>query len=169
MRTEIIGEISINVNDLIFNDDTPGSDLQYGSVCSQWFERSDVENIFIVIDSDDVSISVIYPRLHMDENGLLELGVDKEKETFYTKELHQNCNPGLNGDWYCKCGGLDRLTKEYMNTFKKVNHEYTYTIRKLKQEKKYRFSIHSGYNRIYKNENYINLGDTYYNIKIMGG
>lgn len=83
----------------------------------------------VIIDSDSTSLYVIFPRMKY-INGMIEMGIDKTQENYIPPFEHTDCNPKYNGDWWCKCGGLEKLKNIYQNTFKKVDASYQYRVKR---------------------------------------
>lgn len=134
------------------------SKYPYGTVYYDQYDRCPDETSYVVIDCDKDSVYVIYPRIRMNELGEIELGVDKSKEPFYAPG-HVDCNPGLSGNWYCICGGLDTLDNDYKNTFEKVNPNYKYIIHKEKRIKSYRCQTVASKEKINQLDIYMKLID----------
>lgn len=105
-------------------------------------------NLFVVVNSDRNSIDVIHPRIRIDSDGRIMLGVDKLTET-WENQYRCTCGTYYLCDGFCRCGASDRNAEAYCNTFKET--KCRYKIKRYDRNSHYtflQFETKDGINRL---------------------
>lgn len=85
-------------------------------------------DMYVVIsyDTDTNMITAICPRIRVDADDSVKLGVDKMTET-YERPASCTCSPPRQGDDFCcNCGAYEAIRKHYTLTFAEAEADLSY-------------------------------------------
>ena len=139
--------ISINVSDLKFHEGNSDpwksfpEEPEKGIVGCCDMDRAEPWDIFVVVSYEKESdvIYAIMPRIRIDKDNNILLGVDKLSEKF-EPVVKCKCRPPRQGeDFCCHCGAKDEVDSAYVLTFKPVSADYKYKVIRFKRPLGYPF------------------------------